>query len=139
VAGPLATFDPTDNWVDHPYRDGVALIGDAAATSDPTWGQGMSLTFFDARSLSEKLLASDDWESAGHAYAAEHDWCWEAIRLSDTWYTDLFLEPGPEADATRARALPLILADPTRVPDAPVSGPECRADETARRRFFGEA
>ncbi len=138
TAGPLATFDPTDNWVDHPYRDGVALIGDAAATSDPTWGQGMSLTLFDARSLSEKLLASDDWESAGHAYAAEHDWCYETIRLSDTWYTDLFLDIGPQADATRARALPLILADPTRVLDAPVSGPTCRADETARRRFFGE-
>src|SRR5262249_39637754 len=77
VIGPLATFDPTDNWVDHPYRDGVALIGDAAATSDPTWGQGMSLTFFDVRSLTEQLLKSDDWDAAGHAYAAEHDWCWE--------------------------------------------------------------
>ena len=43
ASGPLATFDATDNWVDHPYRDGIALIGDAAATSDPTWGQGMSL------------------------------------------------------------------------------------------------
>jgi menaquinone-9 beta-reductase len=36
--GPLASFDGADNWVDHPYRDGVALIGDAAAASDPTHG-----------------------------------------------------------------------------------------------------
>src|SRR4029453_16844336 len=35
TAGPLATFDGTDEWVPHPYRDGVALIGDAASTSDP--------------------------------------------------------------------------------------------------------
>src|SRR5882724_13080137 len=133
VVGPLATFDPTDSWVDHPYKDGVALIGDAASTSDPTWGQGMSVTFFDVRSLSEKLLAGDDWDAAGHAYADEHDWCWEAIRVTDTWYTDLFLEIGAQADAARMRALPAILSDPTRVPDAAVSGPECRADETARQ------
>jgi 2-polyprenyl-6-methoxyphenol hydroxylase-like FAD-dependent oxidoreductase len=138
VAGPLATFDPTDSWVDHPYKDGVALVGDAAATSDPTWGQGMSLTFFDVRSLSEKLLADDDWDAAGHAYAEEHDRCWKTIRVTDTWYTDLFLEIGEQADELRTRALPLILQDPTRVPDAAVSGPECPADEDARQRFFGE-
>jgi 2-polyprenyl-6-methoxyphenol hydroxylase-like FAD-dependent oxidoreductase len=138
VGGPLATFDPTDSWVDHPYENGVVLIGDAASTSDPTWGQGMSLTFFDARSLSEKLLAGDDWDAAGHAYAAEHDSCWQVIRDTDTWMTDMFLEIGAEADERRARALPLILQDPTRVPDAGVCGPECLADEHTRRRFFGE-
>src|SRR5207249_4697756 len=46
-AGPLALFEGADAWVDHPYRDGVALVGDAAATSDPTWGQGISLTLRD--------------------------------------------------------------------------------------------
>jgi menaquinone-9 beta-reductase len=138
VGGPLATFDPTDTWVDHPYKDGVALIGDAASTSDPTWGQGMSLTFFDARSLSEKLIAGYDWDAAGNAYAAEHDGCWQAIRDTDTWMTDMFLEIGAEADERRSRALPLILQDPTRVPDAAISGPQCPADEDTRRRFFGE-
>jgi 2-polyprenyl-6-methoxyphenol hydroxylase-like FAD-dependent oxidoreductase len=49
VAGPLATFDATDNWVEHPYANGVAPIGDAASTSDPTWGQGMSLALRDVR------------------------------------------------------------------------------------------
>jgi hypothetical protein len=52
--------------------------------------------------------------------------------------TDMFLEIGAEADERRARALPLILQDPTRVPDAGISGPECPADEDTRRRFFGE-
>jgi 2-polyprenyl-6-methoxyphenol hydroxylase-like FAD-dependent oxidoreductase len=42
--GPLATFGCAHSWVDHPYRDGVALVGDTATSSDPTWGQGLSLT-----------------------------------------------------------------------------------------------
>lgn len=137
-AGPLATFDATDNWVEHPYRDGVALIGDAAATSDPTWGQGMSQTLRDVRVLSEKLLASDDWEAAGHAYAEEHDRGYGACHATDNWYTDLLLEIGPEADARRARALPRIAEDPTRILDTPLSGPALQPDEAARKRFFAE-
>ena len=35
--GPLAAFEGGDVWIDHPYRDGVALIGEAAATSDPIY------------------------------------------------------------------------------------------------------
>src|SRR5262249_24353583 len=35
VRGPLATFDAADTWVEHPYRQGVALVGDAAASNDP--------------------------------------------------------------------------------------------------------
>src|SRR2546422_4603220 len=42
AVGPLATFDGTDTWVEHPYRDGVVLVGDAAAASDPSYGQGLS-------------------------------------------------------------------------------------------------
>jgi 2-polyprenyl-6-methoxyphenol hydroxylase-like FAD-dependent oxidoreductase len=49
--GPLATFDAKHTWVDHPYRDGLALLGDAATSSDPSWGQGLSLTLRDARVL----------------------------------------------------------------------------------------
>ena len=136
-AGPLATFDATDNWIDHPYRDGVALIGDAAATSDPTWGQGMSLTLRDVRLLSESLLGNDDWDAAGHAFAAEHDRGYAACHGCDGWYTDLFLEPGDEANARRAVALPRLLQDPSRLPDVPISGPEVPADEAARQRLFG--
>ena len=71
--GPLATFEGADHWVDHPYRDGVVLIGDAAAASDPCWAQGLSLTLRDVRTLRDKLLASSDWDAAAHAYADEHD------------------------------------------------------------------
>jgi 2-polyprenyl-6-methoxyphenol hydroxylase-like FAD-dependent oxidoreductase len=136
--GPLASFDATDSWVEHPYRDGVALIGDAAATSDPTWGQGMSLTLRDARTLRDCLLAGDDWDAGGHAYAQEHDRYAAVVRTVDDWYSRLFVEPGPEADARREAALPLIAADPTRLVDVPSSGPEVPIDDAVRRRFFGE-
>ncbi|WP_051979697.1 FAD-dependent oxidoreductase [Edaphobacter aggregans] len=51
--GPLASFPCDEDWIEHPYSGGVALIGDAAATSDPAYGQGMSLTLRDVRTLSE--------------------------------------------------------------------------------------
>ena len=128
----------TVEWAPHPYRDGVALIGDAASTSDPTWGQGMSLTLRDLHLLSDRLLAGEDWDAAGHAYAEEHDRCYRETHTCDNWFTDIFLDVRPAADARRARALPLIAQDLTRIPDTPFGGPEVRADETARRRFFGE-
>jgi 2-polyprenyl-6-methoxyphenol hydroxylase-like FAD-dependent oxidoreductase len=138
VAGPLATFDGTDNWVNHPYQNGIALIGDAAATSDPTWGQGMALTLRDVRLLSEALQRDDDWDAAAHAYAGEHDRGYAACHTCDNWYTDLLLEIGPEADARRARAFEVIAQDPTRIPDTPFDGPEITPDDNMRRRMFGE-
>jgi 2-polyprenyl-6-methoxyphenol hydroxylase-like FAD-dependent oxidoreductase len=137
-AGPLATFDGADSWVRHPYADGVALIGDAAATSDPTWGQGMSLALRDVRVLRDALRSTSDWDAAGHAYAAEHDRYYDIIHRVDGWYADVFMELGAEADARRARALPLAVQDQTRFPDVPISGPEAPHDDAVRRRFFGE-
>jgi menaquinone-9 beta-reductase len=139
AADPLASFDAADTWVDHPYRAGVALIGDAAAASDPTYGQGMSLTMRDARVLSDHLLASDDWEAAAHAYARNHDSYYQVTHRVDGWFNELLLTQGSEASARRERAFSLMAEDPTRIPDHVISGPDLPADETVRRRFFGEA
>jgi menaquinone-9 beta-reductase len=136
--GPLATFDGTDNWVDHPYRDGIALIGDAAASTDPSYGQGQSLTATDARVLRDQLLANDDWDVAGHAYASAHDHYHAAVHEYTGLFYQMFYAIGPEADARRARALPLIAQDSSRIPDGLVSGPEIPLGEAVRRRFFGE-
>jgi menaquinone-9 beta-reductase len=114
------------------------LIGDAAATSDPTWGQGLSLTVRDVRVLRDFLLSHENWDEAGHAYAAEHDRYYGVIHRVENWLSDMFFATGPEGEACRARAFPLIAQDPTRVPDHAASGPELPADETVRRRFFGE-
>jgi len=37
--GPLASFDMTETWVEHPYRDGLALIDDAARSTDLPGGR----------------------------------------------------------------------------------------------------
>ena len=138
TSGPLATFDGADSWVDHPYKEGIVLIGDAAAATDPTYGQGLSLTVRDVRVLRDALLSYEDWDVAGHAYAAERDRYYGAIHTVTCWSTQVLYDPGPVADARRAKALPLIAQDPTRVPDHLFSGPELLLDETVRRRFFGE-
>ncbi len=138
AAGPLATFDGAASFVNHPYQEGVTLVGDAATTSDPSWGQGLSLTLRDARVLRDCLLADDDWDRAGHAYAEEHDRYSNVTHTVDTWLSELFFAPGAEADAQRARALPLIAEDGSRIPDANFSGPDMELDETTRRRLFGE-
>jgi 2-polyprenyl-6-methoxyphenol hydroxylase-like FAD-dependent oxidoreductase len=136
--GPLATFDGADTWVSHPYNKGIALIGDAAGSSDPSYGQGQSLTARDARVLRDYLLVEDDWDKAGHAYAEEHDRYYAAVHKFTGWVYQLFYETGPEADARRTRALPRLGEDMTRMPDALFSGPEVPLDEIVRRRFFGE-
>ena len=136
--GPLATFDGAATWVQHPYRDGVALIGDAAYASDPTWGQGLSLTLRDARVLRDQLLGCENWDDAGNGYAAEHDRYAQVAHTMESWITQMLLDMGPEADARRTRALPLWRQDRTRHPDVFFSGPDQVLDGAARRRFFGE-
>ena len=136
--GPLATFDCTETWAAHPYRAGVALIGDAATTSDPSFGCGLGLTLRDVRVLSGLLLSETDWEAAAHAYAAEHDRYSGAIHRLLGWLVQLYYEPGPAAAARRERALARIAEDPRRAPDIPGLGPEAPSDEAAYRNLFGD-
>lgn len=136
--GPLATFGCAHTWVDHPFRDGVALLGDSAASSDPTWGQGLSLTLRDTRVLRDHLLRNDDWNAAGDAYADEHDGYAGRMHTFHKWMTAMYLATGPTADARRARAMPLIAQDASRQPDALFVGPDLPMDEAAKRRFFGQ-
>lgn len=136
--GPLASFDACDNWVEHPYRDGVVLVGDAAATTDPTFGQGLSFALHAARVLRDELTNNSDWEVAGHRYAEQHQRSFRACHVVERWFRALFQDPSPEAAALRARATPLIAEDPTRVPDHILSGPDLPLNEQVRARFFGE-
>ena len=138
AVGPLATFDGADTWVPLPHKDGVVLIGDAAASSDPTWGQGLSITVRDVRVLRDHLLRNEDWNAACDAYAKAKDKYYGVLHRVTNWLSEFFLEAGPAADARRNQGLPLIAEDETRVPDHPFSGPDLPADETVRRRFFGE-
>src|SRR5215467_3818845 len=136
--GPLASFDVSESWVTHPYRDGVALLGDAAATSDPTFGQGMATALRSVRVLSEALLSSADWDQAGIDYALEHDRSFQNTHRVCGWMRTLMQDPGPESSALRQKAMPKIVEDGTRVPDHVLSGPDLPADDGVRARFFGE-
>jgi 2-polyprenyl-6-methoxyphenol hydroxylase-like FAD-dependent oxidoreductase len=137
-AGPLAAFSGADTYVPHPARGGVVLIGDAAASSDPTWGCGLSLTLRDVRVLRDALLADDDWNAAADAYAAEHDAYYGRLHTFERWLTEAFFEVGPAGDAKRGRIFARALAEPARIPDLVSLGPDAPCDESARRRFFGE-
>lgn len=138
--GPLATFDGADSYVKHPYRNGIALVGDAAAASDPCWGQGQPLTLRDVRELRDQLLANDNPDVAGNAYAAAHDRYYDVVRKTEEWFTTLMWEPGPEADARRGRALAAGALSMAEV-DTFQAGPDAeqiRLDEETRQRFFAE-
>jgi len=136
--GPLASFDVSDKWVEHPYHDGVALAGDAAATTDPTYGQGLSFSIRAARVLRDELTNNSDWDAAGHRYAEQHQRSFHSCHMVEGWFRRLFQDPSPAAAALRARAMPLIAEDPRRVPDHIFSGPDLPLNEQVRARLFGE-
>ncbi len=138
AVGPLASFGSDDSWVQHPYKEGIALVGDAASTCDPSFGQGLALTLRSVRLLRDHLLKTQDWEIAGHTYAEEQHQNFQVIHTLEDWYRRMFLETGPEADARRTRALPLIAQDSTRMPDLFGMGPDAPIGATMKRRFFGE-
>jgi 2-polyprenyl-6-methoxyphenol hydroxylase-like FAD-dependent oxidoreductase len=137
--GPLATFAGYDSWVEHPYKDGIALVGDAAQTSDQTWGQGLSITMRDARELRDALLSTDDWDAAGHKYAEAANWCFDQIRIVEDRMTLLMMDQSPEAAALRTIVLPRLAVSGDILPDTHFSGPELApADDAARVLLFGE-
>jgi 2-polyprenyl-6-methoxyphenol hydroxylase-like FAD-dependent oxidoreductase len=136
--GPFASFDGSHRWVEHPYRDGVVLIGDAAAATDPAWGRGLSRTLRDVRLLRDRLQAEPDWRSAARAYADDHDDFYGRMRRLEAMETTLLFERGEQADRRRGHAFALFAQDPSRVPDALGLGPEAPSDDLARARYFGE-
>jgi menaquinone-9 beta-reductase len=136
--GPLASFDTGDSWVEQPYRDGVVLVGDAAATTDPTFGQGLSLALRDARTLRDELSKESDWDTAAGRYADQRRVYFRTCHTVEGWLRTLLLDPSAEAAALRAKAMPLIAQDPTRVPDHINSGLDLPLNEQVRARMFGE-
>jgi 2-polyprenyl-6-methoxyphenol hydroxylase-like FAD-dependent oxidoreductase len=135
--GPLAEFEGADKWVRSPAKNGVALIGDAAASTDPSWGSGLSLTLLDVEHLANALRSTDDWSAALAHYAEQHDEYYGALHRILGWMTELVWTPGPEADERRGRVFPRMAADPTGFPDNVGLGPFGPSDERARRLVLG--
>jgi len=138
VTGPLAQFNGADHWVEHPVQQGVVLLGDAAAASDPSYGCGLSLALMGVRHLRDCLLAIPDWRVASEQYAREYARYYGAVHRITTWLTALRWSMGPAAEERRARVLPRLRAEPARVPDLRGLGPEAPSDEETRRFLLGE-
>ena len=124
--------------MEHPYRNGLALIGDAAGGTDLSWGRGLGLAIHDAKLLSENLMANEDCEEAGNAYAVQHDRDFGLIHTFENWMSEVLCKTGTEADSRRERILPMWHHDPSRNPMTIVNGPSEPLDETVRKRFFCE-
>lgn len=137
-AGPLAEFNGSDRWVKDPARQGIVLIGDAAAASDPCWGSGLSLTLLDVVCLRDCLCASSDWDAAAHQYAQDHNGHYGKLHQATQCFAELIWTPGEAAEERRQRILPSLLTEPKGVPDVIGLGPESPLDDNARRLFFGE-
>jgi 2-polyprenyl-6-methoxyphenol hydroxylase-like FAD-dependent oxidoreductase len=135
--GPLAEFEGADRWVESPAKNGIALVGDAAASSDPSWGSGLSLTLLDVEHLSNALRSNSDWNQALEQYAKQHDEYYGALHRILGWMTELFWTQGPEGDERRARVMPKWAQDATGFPDAAGAGPFGPSDENARRLILG--
>ena len=132
--GPLATFDGTHRWVEHPYREGVVLVGDAAGASDPSWGSGLSRTLRDIRLLRDALLASTDWARAADEYAGRHDEFWEPLRDVERLSAKALMSVGPDGATRRDRALEIL----DGVPELEIwtYGPEAHCDDAVRAELL---
>ena len=139
MTGPLAEFEGADRSVPLPSKPGLALIGDAAAATDPSWGCGLSKTLVDVEILSKCLAETDDWDDALKLYATVHDDYYGKLHNILSWMTELVWTGGPAADERRARVFPRMQADPTGFPDPIGQGPFGPSDEQARRLILGEA
>jgi 2-polyprenyl-6-methoxyphenol hydroxylase-like FAD-dependent oxidoreductase len=137
VTGPLAEFEGADHWVRSPAKQGIALLGDAAGATDPSWGCGLSKTLMDVDHLSKRLLETDDWDAALASYAADHDDKFGKLHDILSWNAQLFWTPGPEGDARRMKVMPRMKANPMEYPDAVGLGPFGPCDDRARRLVLG--
>jgi menaquinone-9 beta-reductase len=132
--GLFATFDGAHRWITKPARGNCVLVGDAAGTSDPVWGNGLSRTLRDVRLLSDHLLGERDWEKAIAAYADDHDDFFHRLRRAEQLNATLGFSMGEAAESRRRSAYALMDKYPELNPDVTGLGPEARcSDEVVNR------
>lgn len=113
-AGPVLSFFNNDTWTDHPFAEGVVLIGDAAGWNDPIIGLGQSITYRDARTVHEVLTGGGDWSPAAFAdYGSERAERMRRLRFSASITATLDAEFGPEAKARRRHHFERSAEDPS--------------------------
>jgi len=135
--GIFASFDGAHRWISHPMRGNCVLVGDAAAASDPVWGNGLSRTLRDVRLLRDRLLNDSDWPRAADAYAADHDDAFHRLRRAERFNAALHFSIGDDAEARRQRAYALMAENPELNPDVTGLGPEARCTEASIALLLG--
>jgi menaquinone-9 beta-reductase len=136
--GVFATFDGAHRWITNPTRDNCVLIGDAAAASDPVWGNGLSRALRDVRLLRDRLLGSKNWSKAAEAYAADHDDFFQRLRRVERFNAELHFSMGEKAESRRQRAYALMDRHPELNPDVAGLGPEARCNDRMINTLLGE-
>ncbi len=103
-AGPCNSYGNEDSWTDSPLAPGVVLIGDAAGHNDPIIGQGLSITFRDARLVRDLILDNRDWtQESFRPYAEERREGMRRLRFTAAALSILAAEFGPHAQQRRTR------------------------------------
>jgi len=136
--GIFATFDGAHRWIAHPTQGNCVLIGDAAAASDPVWGNGLSRTLRDVRLLRDRLLENKDWSKAADAYAADHDDFFQRLRRAERLNAALHFSMGDNAESRRQRAYALMDQHAELNPDVSGLGPEARCNEHVINMLLGK-
>jgi len=126
--GILASFDGAHRWVENATQPGVTLVGDAAGSSDPVWGNGLSRSLRSVRLLRDRLLSDGNWAAAADAYADDHQRDFMNLRRLERFSAELCFTIGQEALKRRNRAWSLMQREPelrVRIsiygPDSPIS------------------
>ena len=123
VVGPLAEFEGADHWVASPSKPGLALIGDAAGATDPSWGCGLSKTLVDVETLANQLAETDDWNAAFQRYAAMHDDYFGKLHDILSWMDNAHLDRRPGSRRPSCEGVPSNAAGPHGFPGSGRTGP----------------
>lgn len=102
AAGPCAAFAGTDTWTEHPFADGVVLIGDAAGHNDPTAGCGLSIAMRDVRIVRDLIVAGARRAEHFVPYGVERVERMRRLRLIAALINVASVEPAPNRSARRA-------------------------------------
>lgn len=103
-AGPCNSYGNEDSWTDTPLAPGVVLIGDAAGHNDPIIGQGLSITYRDARLVRDLILDNRDWTPESfRSYAEERRERMRRLRFTATASSILTAEFGSRAQQRRIK------------------------------------
>jgi len=134
--GILASFDGSCRWIDKPVDGNCVLVGDAASTTDPVWGNGLARTLRDVRLLRDRLLNDSDWTSAAKAYAQDHADYYHRLRLAEQLNATIYFTMGAAAEARRQRLSTLMEEQPELGLDLDGLGPECGYSDALAARVL---